>query len=195
MNPFDQAARYAARHLDPWGFLHWLLGDLLQAWRWLGWLDTQTLPFPGEPDRRVDTVAAFQRRAGDAPPMAAVIEFQSRPRGDMLERLAEYVLRFRREIPAHLQPRVAYEAVGVLVNLTGPPQADTWTMAPPDFGGAGLQFRVRVRTLRDEEAASLLEGVARGRIARAVLVWVPLIRGADRLEVVEEWRRLASQER
>ena len=37
----------------------------------------------------------------------------------MLERLAEYVLRLRRERPAQLQPRVPYEVVGALLNLTG----------------------------------------------------------------------------
>lgn len=58
MNDFDQAARYAVRRLDPEGFLRWLLGEhLWSAWSWRGWLDTQTVPFPGEPDRRCGTVA------------------------------------------------------------------------------------------------------------------------------------------
>jgi hypothetical protein len=98
-NPFDKAARYAARQLDAAGFLRWLLPEVFQGWRWEGWLDTRGVPFPGEPERQSDTVAAFRRLAADAPPAAAVIEFQSRPRGDMPERVAEYALRLRREVP------------------------------------------------------------------------------------------------
>ncbi|HBI43565.1 MAG TPA: hypothetical protein DDY78_12045 [Planctomycetales bacterium] len=194
MNPYDKAARYAAKQLDAEGFLRWLLGHALDHWRWTGWLDAQTLPFPGEPDRRSDTIAAFERTAGDGPPAAVVVEFQARPQGDMLERLAEYVLRLRRERPAQLQPRVPYEVVGALLNLTGAPQTETWTMTPPDFGEAGLQFRVRVRTLREESATATLADIEQGRIARCILPWVPLMRGGDQAEVVEEWKRLAAAE-
>src|SRR4051812_15350175 len=126
MNPYDQAARYAARLLDPLGFLRWLLAEVFLAWEWRGWLDTQTVPFPGEPERRCDTVARFLRRDRNAPPVAAVLEFQARPQGDMLERLADYTLQVRHGLPYQQQPRVLYDVVGVVVNLTGPAQADTW---------------------------------------------------------------------
>lgn len=194
MNPFDQAARYAAKQLDAEGFLRWLLPEIFAAWRWDGWLDTQTMSYPGEPDRRSDTVAAFERQSGDAPPVAAVLEFQSRPLGPMLERLAEYALRLRRELPHQLDPRVPYTVVGVLVNLTGPAQAEVWTMTPPDFGDLGLQFRVRVRTLREEDAHQLLADIEEGRVARCLLPWVPLMRGGDQTTVIEVWKRLASAE-
>jgi hypothetical protein len=123
-----------------------------------------------------------------------VIEFQTRPQGDMLERLAEYALRLRRELPYQRDPRVPYEVVGALVNLTGPAQADVWDMAPPDFGDLGLRFRAEVRTLRDVDAAQLLSAIAQGQAARCLLAWVPLMRGADQPAVVEEWKRLASAE-
>src|SRR6266446_5836369 len=81
MSYLDQASRYAARRLDAEGFLRWLLGEeTWQAWCWTGWLDTQAIPLPGEPDRRADVVAAFERLAGDAPPMAVVVEFMSEAR-------------------------------------------------------------------------------------------------------------------
>jgi hypothetical protein len=194
VNPFDQAARYAAKQLDAEGFLRWLLPEIFAAWRWDGWLDTQTMSYPGEPDRRSDTVAAFERLSGDAPPVAAVLEFQSRLLGPMLERLAEYALRLRRELPHLRDPRVPYTVVGVLVNLTGPAQAEVWTMTPPDFGDLGLQFRVRVRTLREEDAPRLLTDIEQGRTARCLLPWVPLMRGGDRAEIIELWKRLASAE-
>jgi len=194
MNPFDQAARYAAKQLDAEGFLRWLLPEVFAAWHWNGWLDTQTTSFPGEPERRSDTVATFSRLAGDAPPVAVVLEFQSRPLGPMLERLAEYALRLRRESPLQREPRVPYTVVAVLLNLTGPAQAEVWTMTPPDFDNLGLQMRVRVRTLREEEAPQLLADIGQGRVARCLLPWVPLMRGGDQSAVIEEWKRLASIE-
>ena len=191
MNPFDQNARFAAKSLDPPGFLRWLLPAAFDGWDFRGWLDTRTLPFPGEPDRTSDTVAEFRRTHGDAPALALVVEFQTRPRSEMLERLAEYVLRFRREVPFDVEPRTPYLVAGVLVNLTGPPQAPVWEMAPPDLGGLGLRFEAGVRTLSVETADTTLAGIADGRIARCVLPWVPLMSGAGEAAIVEEWKRLA----
>jgi hypothetical protein len=194
MNPFDQAARYTIRNLDAVGQFRWLLREAVRHWRWTGWLDTQTVPFPGEPERRIDTVAALARIAEDRPPVAAVVEFQTRPVGEMLERVAEYALRLRRELPYQTQPRVPYDVVGVVVNLTGPPQEDTWSMAPPDFGPLALHFTAGVRTLRDLDAAALLADVEAGRESPGLLAWVPLMRGADEAAVVAQWRRLAERE-
>src|SRR5262245_53436294 len=60
INVYDQAARYAVK-LDPAGFCRWLLPGLDPAVEFRGWLDTRTLPFPGEQDRTCDTVAALAR--------------------------------------------------------------------------------------------------------------------------------------
>jgi hypothetical protein len=193
MNPFDQAARYAAKQLDAEGFLRWLLPGAAD-WRFAGWLDTQTLPFPGEPDRRADVVASFVPVRELGPPVAAVVEIQARPRAELPQRLAEYSLRLRREVVFQTGPRVPYEVVGCLINLTGSAQPETWEMRPAGFGGAGLHFRIVVRTMRDEDAATLLAGVAAGTVTRAMLAWVPLMRGADAPELIEEWKRLASAE-
>lgn len=194
MNPFDQAARYAAKQLDAEGFLRWLLPEIFTAWRWHGWLDTQSIAFPGEPERRSDTVAVFERQAADAPPSALVVEFQSRPLGPILERLAEYALRVRREKSQQTEPRVSYSVAAVVVNLTGPAQADEWTMSPPDFADLGLHFRVGVRTLREEDGLQLLTDIERGRVTRGMLPWVALMHGGDDPAVVEYWKRLASAE-
>jgi hypothetical protein len=192
-NPFDQASRYAARQLDEAGFINWLFLASLRQWRWKGWLETESIPFPGEPERRCDTVAVFERIAGGAPPVAAVIEFQTRPQGDMLERVAEYALRVRREKPYQRDPLVRYDVIGVVLNLTGPPQAQEWSMAPPDFGGAGLHVKVRVLTLREVDAGAVLAAVAAGQVSWAMLAWVPLMRGGGDPAVIGEWRRLAGQ--
>src|SRR5438874_250762 len=102
------AVSRAARRLDSPGFLHWILEDFSwTAWRWSGWLDTQTVAFPGEPERRPDIVPTFERVAGDAPPLAIVIEFMSEVRWIILERLAEYAFRVRRELPYQTDPGVS----------------------------------------------------------------------------------------
>jgi hypothetical protein len=48
---YDQAARYAAKHLDAEGFLRWLLPRAMAVRVFRRFLDTRTLTFPGEPDR------------------------------------------------------------------------------------------------------------------------------------------------
>jgi hypothetical protein len=52
---FHQAARYTAK-LNPVAFLPWLLPGLDATLTLQGWLDTRTLPFPGEPDHTCDAV-------------------------------------------------------------------------------------------------------------------------------------------
>jgi hypothetical protein len=195
MNTFDQAARYAARNLDAAGFLAWLFSAAAALWRWTGWVDTQNIAFPGEPDRRSDTVARFERRRGDAPPVAAVVEFMTAPRAEVYPRLAEYALRVHREVPFHKRPHVAYRVVTALIHLTGPAPNAAWNMAPDEFGDLGLWTRSRVFTFADVDARALFAEIARGDTSPALLAWVPLMKGADDVAVVTEWKRLVLAER
>jgi hypothetical protein len=79
-NPFDQAARFAAK-LDPAEFLSWSLGLPPERLGFAGWLDTRAIPFPGEQDRVSDTVARLDPPGGTEPPWALVVELllDSRP--------------------------------------------------------------------------------------------------------------------
>lgn len=195
MSDFDQAARYATKQLDPPGLFRWMLGpSFLDAWRWEGWLDTQAVPFPGERDRRCDTVARFERLAHDAPPLAVVIEFMSETRRVTPERVLEYGLILRRELPYQTDPRVEYSVIGAIVNLTGSEQGEEWSERPPDCDGLGLWTRARVVNLAHRDAGEALTAVASGELGRAVLPWVPLMRGAGEAALVAEWRRLAEAE-
>src|SRR5438094_8708308 len=110
MAELDQAARYAARRLNARAYLRELLGEKFwQVWRWRGWQDSQTIPFPGEPDRRLDTLAWFDRPDGASQPLALAIEFLARARADVLPRMAEYTLRVHRELPFQAEdPRVPF---------------------------------------------------------------------------------------
>jgi hypothetical protein len=192
MNVFDQTSRYAAK-LDPLGFLRWLLPGLPAAMEFLGWLDTRTIPFPGEPDRTCDTVAELAVPHAPEVRWALVLEFQTEPRGDMLDRLLEYQARLRREL-RHGEPRVQkYALVGAVVHLTGPEQPDALVMELPGTA-LGLNLRVGSRALREVEAADLLAEIEAERTARCLLPWVSLMHGADRADIIERWKDLAGRE-
>ena len=94
MGQFDQAARYTAK-LDPPAFLRWLLPGLDVMLAFQGWLDTRTLPFPGDRDRTCDTVAEMLDAAHLSRLWALIVEFQSEPDAEILERLLEYMVRLR----------------------------------------------------------------------------------------------------
>jgi len=194
-NDFDQASRYAARHLDVPGFFRWLLGDsFLTAWHFLDWLDTQAVPFPGASDRRCDTVAAFERRNADHAPLAVVVEFMSQTRRVTLRRLTQYGLQIQEDCPFQHDPRVEYDFVGAVVNLTGGVQEETLTIAPPDVGELGLRARFAVRTLASMSAATMLEQVAAGQHSRAMLVWCPLMSDGDDEDLIRRWRAEVERE-
>lgn len=191
MNVFDQAARFALRP-DPMGFLRWLVPGLDPALRFAEWLDTRTLPLPGEPDRTCDTVAALVRD-GEPTVWALVTEFQAEPDPEMLDRLLEYLAWLRRGFRHGPQPRDKYEVIAALVNLTGPPQPDTLAMVLPGIESPGLSLKVVVRTLREEDASAILTAIAEGRTAACLLPWISLMKGADRPDMIDVWKQRAGE--
>ena len=189
MGQFDQAARYTAK-LDPPAFLRWLLPGLDPALAFQGWLDTRTLPFPGEPDRTCDTVAELLEAAHLGRLWALIVEFQSEPDPEILERLLEYMIRLRREVRHGPDRRGRYETAAVLLNLTGPPQTDVLDMVLACTAEVRLRFRPMVRTLRDEDAAGTLREIEAGTVGRCVLPWIPLMHGGGDVSTIEEWKRI-----
>ena len=71
MNDFDKAGRYAVKH-GPHETRRWLFPDAPDSLRFGGWLDAQSAPRPGEPDRRCDTIMRLKYDEG--PWWAAVFE-------------------------------------------------------------------------------------------------------------------------
>jgi len=180
VNDFDQAARYAAK-LDPPGFFRWLFDGPLV---FRDWLDTRTIPFPGEPDRTCDTVAGFENPKDIDQPFAVVVEFQSQPASDAVERLLEYVVRLRRELRHGSQRKNKYLVAGALLNLTGPAQKPLLEMLLSTVPEIGLRFNVLVRTLREEEAASMLAAIESGETARCIPPWIPLMHGGKEAGII-----------
>ncbi len=176
-NPFDKAARITAK-VDPPQTLRWLLPRLEASVVFDRWLDTRTLPFPGEPDRTCDTVACLRQQKGtDVVWWAVPIEFQTEPDSEMWGRLLEYLGRLWREYRPTNERGSRFCVVAVLVNLTGTGQTPAEHRLPgmPEVG-AGLW--PAERNLASEDAVALLTEIEAGRQSRCLLPWISLMRGA-----------------
>ena len=193
MNDYDKASRYAVK-MDPLAFLRWLIPGMDLDLEFRGWIDTRTLPFPGDPDRTCDTVARLSFASDPISQWALVGEFQSEPQPDTLDRLLEYVSRLNRELNRNVTPKRRVRVADALVNLTGRRQSSRLEMELPGGAGVGLAFQVAPKTLPEEDAAATLAGIESGAIGRCVLPWIPLMRGAGQRSIIKEWRRLASAE-
>jgi hypothetical protein len=200
VNDYDQAARYATRRLEAAGCLAWqtsearvgkLRGVLGPGWSFDDWVDSQAVPYPGEPDRRCDTVARFLRRELDAPPLALVVEFLVEARPAVMPRQAQYQLAIHEGILYQRDPTVRYDVAGLIVNLTGT-MSGRWGMMPKDTKGLALSLSVGVLDLEKVDARVVLKRIALGEVSWCVLAWVVLMAGAKNPKVLEEWIRLAN---
>ncbi len=190
-NHFDQASRYTAK-LDPPGFLRWLMNQPALPVRFDGWLDTRTVPFPGEPDRVCDTVAGLTDLAAPEVRWAMPAEFQTRAAGDLFGRLLEYLARLWIELRPPDMPGGRYHLVAGVVNLTGVGH----TSRDMGLGQTGLRtcLQVAERNLAEQDAAATLQGIAAGAIARCILPWIPLMQGGAETSMIERWKELALTE-
>ncbi len=191
ISPYDQASRYVAK-LDPLSLLRWLVPRLGTNWDFSSWLDTRTIPFPGQADRTCDTVAGLRRRAALRHWWALVLEFQSQPDEEMFGRLLEYLGRLWRELRPGRGGSKRCAVVALVVNLTGRGH----TARDLRLGRTGLRTCLQVgeRNLADESAARTLRGIQAGRIARCVLPLIPLMQGGAEPGIIRPWRRLAEAE-
>ena len=190
---FDQTARRAARR-DGTGFFSWAVPTLDPALRLAGWSDARTAGESRKTELTTDAVGEFVRADKPEEPWLLVVEFKAEPERDDLEQLGEYVTHCRRDRRPRADPRLKYLAGGVLLDLTGRRVGVTLSMPVPGVTGVGMWFTPSYLAAADEDAAATLAAIAGGRLARSVLPWVPLMRGADQPAVVEEWKRLANEE-
>ncbi len=184
-NRFDQASRYAAK-LDPVGFLRWLFGVEVVPFRL--WLDTRTLPFPGDPERTCDTVACLD--AGpEAEPFAVAVEFSLEPDALMFGRMLVYLGQLWLEMRPNGQRGRRFQIAAAIVHLTGEGHASR------DMRLAGFGMRTCLdiveRDMAREDAAATLERITAGTVARCLLPWIPLMRGGGEVGNIDRWKELA----
>ncbi|MCI0462037.1 MAG: hypothetical protein L0Z62_34225, partial [Gemmataceae bacterium] len=170
-NQFDQASRYLAK-LDPLGFLCWLLRLLNVEIRFHGWLDTRTIPFPGDPDRTCDTVACVSETTLADLLWALVLEFQLEPDPDMFGRLLCYLGSVWLERRPPGPPGTRYLVGAVVVNLTGQRRTASRDMRL----GIGLRtcFLVPEINLAEESASATLGGIKLRQLPACLFPLVPL---------------------
>jgi hypothetical protein len=152
-NPFDQACRYLIKKYA--GILGWLLGALPAAVRFAGWLDTRSIPFPGEPDRVCDTVAHLVDTTGPERHWAVPIEFQLKPISRMFGRLLEYLARLWLTLASHDGSGQRWCVGAVLVNLTG--RGDSSQRMEMAAVGMRLVLDVPEKNLAEEDATAALD--------------------------------------
>src|SRR5437868_80325 len=110
MDDYDQACRFTVK-LDPPGFVRWLLGGAGPL-TFRHWLDTRTVPFPGEGDRVLDRVVQIDDTSRPEEPVALDVEFQTENDPDILERMLEYIARLRRELRHGPDQRGRFRVLG-----------------------------------------------------------------------------------
>jgi hypothetical protein len=195
MNDYDKAERFAIKRLDPAGFLLWLLVGLDSDLVFARWLETQPAPFPGEPDRRCDTVAELVSRSGGQAPWACLVEPQGQAQADFLVRVLLYLLLLHQELRHGPHGQDRYPMMAGIVNLTEGTLPSSLSWVPPGRAeGVGLQGGVWVRNVYTEDAAATLAGVVAGTIARCLLPWIALMQGGEQEGIIQEWRRLVREE-
>jgi hypothetical protein len=190
MNDFDRGARYAVKH-GPAETRSWLFPRLAPRLRYGGWLDSQSAPRPGEPDRRCDTIVQLVDEQELTPPWACVIELFTEADADAIDRPLEYVARFRRELRHGPHGRDRYPFAVALVFLTKAPGETRLDMNLPGMEEVGLWFGPRVLDLSQEDAVAHLDAIEHNKLGRWLLVWTPLMKGGNTIEVARRWRTLA----
>src|SRR6266540_3654223 len=120
-NPFDKAARFAAK-LDAEEFLTWVLGLPPEHLGFGGWLDTRAVPLPHEQDQIGDTVARLNLY-GNEPPWAVAVEFQIEPDPLMFGRLLAYLAQIWQTLKPDPERGSRFQVGAAVVNLTGTGQA------------------------------------------------------------------------
>ena len=80
------------------------------------------------------------------------------------------------------------------MNLTGVEQNNTLEMLLPGQPDIGLRLALKILTLRNEDAAALLDAIAAGTHSRCLLPWIPLMRGGGETGNIERWKEIAGAE-
>lgn len=152
----------------------WLFPRAAKVLRWSRWLDSQSAPQPGEPDRRCDTIAELVHREGLSHPRALVIELFTQADAEALDRTGEYLWRFRRELRHGPHGQDKYPFLAALLFLTGRCAEREVEADLPDEADVGNILKPRILELAGQDAVAFLDAVDQNRLTDSRLVWKPL---------------------
>lgn len=191
MNDFDQAARYIVK-ADATGHVRWLFPKLQTHLAFARWLDSQSAPRPGEPDRRCDTIAELVDTTGASGPRALVMELFTDADANACSRTLQYLGRFATEIRHGPHGRDVYNFSAGMIFLTNRPGVvEIVSNLPADE--ATLVFRPRLRVLSEEVAIATLDAFEENRLGWGVLAWVSLMQGGQTPALVARWRAIVEK--
>jgi len=190
-NDYDRAARYLAK-MEPEAFCSWCLRLSRESFRFVGWLDTRTIPFPGSADRTCDTVAHVERTDPPGQPWAIPLEFQVEPDSLMFGRFLEYLGRMWVSEKPFTERGDRYCLAAAVINLTGAGQAKRVF----DWYECGMLTALSPseRNLSEEPADRTLAEIEAGTVGRVILPLVPLMAGGRESPIIERWVRIAESE-
>jgi hypothetical protein len=191
MNDFDQAARYQVKN-NAAAHLAWLFPNAMRRMQFARWLDSQSAPRPGEPDRRCDTIAELTDRAGTSPPRAVVVELFTAADAEALDRTTEYLGRFRRELRHGPHDRDKYPFLAAMIFLTGACSEKALEADLPDEEDVETTVRPRVLELAGQDGVAFLDAIGNNRLPAGLLAWGPLLRGGQTPEFVRHWLDLSA---
>ena len=190
-NDYDRAARYLAK-MEPETFCSWCFRLTRESFRFVRWLDTRTIPFPGSADRICDTVAHLERTDPPGQPWAIPLEFQVEPDALMFGRFLEYLGRLWVSEKPFTERGDRYWLAAAVVNLTGVGKARRVF----DWSECGLLTALSPseRNLSEEPAELTLAKIDAGTVGRVILPLVPLMAGGCGSAIIERWVRIAESE-
>ncbi len=185
VNDYDKASRRMVK-AAPDAFLGWLFMSFDAVARRLGWVDTRRLAFPGNPDQTGDLVFELETLKDIGPPWAVALEFQLEPDPKMFGWLLVFLGTISNERWPDEERGSRYRLGAVVVNLTGTPASIpasafyTWPGQPEMVCG----LKAPERYLAMESAELLLEAIRSGEYDRALLPWLPLMKGGSEPAVI-----------
>jgi hypothetical protein len=190
-NDFDMACRRMVK-VTPVPFLVWLLRDFATIARFLGWVDTRRIAFPGRPDQTGDLVFELELLQQVQELWALALEFQLEPDPTMFGRLLIYLGTIWLEQQPDRLRGSQYQLGACVINLTGTSKSGPATrkFIWPGADGTECILVVRERYLGEEPAQDLLEAIATGRYDRALLPWIPLMAGGSEPATIARWLEL-----
>jgi hypothetical protein len=189
MNDFDQAARFEVKG-NPAAHIGWLFPRASRVMEFHRWLDSQSAPRPGEPDRRCDTIAELIHREGLTHPRAVVIELFTAADADALDRTGEYLWRFRRELRHGPHGRDKYSFVATMIFLTGL-CAERRAADLPDEEDLGNVLTPRILEMEAQDAVVFLDDVEQNRLSPALLPWAVLMKKGQSARTAKRWSKLS----
>lgn len=192
MAELDEVSRYGLK-LEPEESIRWAVFDLDPDLVFSRWQDTSWIGFPGDPERRGDTVSELISRSGTQQPWALFLEVEADLKRMTVARMLEYDGRLSRELRHGPHGRDIYPVAGCVIFLSGV-RDDLVTSGELPGTNLGGVKRYRAWCLEAKDARETLARIERGELGRTILIWVVLMKGGDDPSLIPIWVKLLQME-